>query len=794
VSATPAWRRRLDGWLARVVRAGLLVGARRRAPRHAGTIRVRGMLGGARVLFDAHGVPHVRAASDQDALAALGTCHALDRFFQMDMLRRALAGRLTETVGERVLGDLGFPPFGSKRTTLDADRLVRALDVVPSAQRTLDAADEEGRALLDAYVAGVNAGIEALRRARPLEHRLLSLDLEPWTPLDSLVAAKGMALGLSFKWRSVPVVAALAERLADRPAHLAAVLPRAPGADALAHLTWFAEGVGEALGFLPAAPGGVGSNAFLVGGGRTRSGSPILANDPHLQLSLPSVWYLASVKGARYQAVGATLPGAPGVVLGRTPSLAWGSTNAMLDDADVWVEELDGTGLRHRVDGAWRALEVGTQEIRRRGAAPVVFRLRRTHRGPLVSDAFSGYTGPPLSLRATWMAPGRDLEAFLGLGRARSAAEVPAAVQGYGSPAQNLVYADAREGGWRLMGRVPVRGGATDPSLPRDGRTSAEDWTGEVPAASLPRARVGPEDQIVSANHPQVPGDYPWYLSHLYEPAWRAQRIRELLGRRGDLTADDLAAVQRDAHGAWVRRLREAVLLPHGDAARRQRPVVGRALDRLLAWDGDESAASRGALLAHLAYQHLARRTFGALLGEPLLSRFLGNMNLVDEPLWRAWTDPESPWAPPAVRPTLLAEALADALQALESKGRALDTPWGEAHTLTLHHPAGLAPMLAPTFSRGPFAMPGSPYAICSGQYAHDKPFAMTVGPSFRQVVDLADPEGTARMMTFGGQSGSVGSPHYDDLTPLWRAGAWLPMRLETDPDPVASTLLLEPA
>lgn len=793
MSGRAGWTGRLQGWAGRLLRGPLVAAARWGEPAHRGTLRVRGLAGPVRVTFDAHGVPHVQAASDEDAFAALGACHGLDRFFQMDIMRRALAGRTSELVGERPLGDMGFPPFGARRTTVDADRLMHALDVLPAATRALEQADEEGRRLLEAYAAGVNAALEVLRRRRPLEHRLLRLELEPWHPRDTLLVAKGMALGLSFKWRSVPVCATLAEQLGDRPAHLAAILPRAPEEACLAQVRWFAGSVAGALSFLPPAAGGVGSNAFVVGAGRSRSGSPILASDPHLQLALPGVWYLASVRGARYAAVGATLPGAPGVVIGRTPGLAWGSTNAMLDDADVWIEELDTGGRRYRVDGAWRDLASTSVEIRRRGAAPVLFRLRRTHRGPLVSDAFPGYDGPPLSLRATWMEPGRDLEAFLGLGRARSAAEVPAAVRGYAAPAQNLLYADAREAGWRLMGRVPRRAGTRHPALPRDGRRSDEDWQGELDEACLPAAVLGPLDHVVSANQPQVDGRFPHYLSHLYEPPWRAERIAALLGTRGDLAADDLAAVQRDAHGAWVRVLRQAVLLPHGDSARRVQPAVGRALDRLLAWDGSERADSVGTLPAHLLYHHLCRRTFGGLLDEPLLLRTMGNMNLLDGPLWRAWTDPASPWLPLATRPTVLAAALRDMLGELERRGLTLESPWGAAHTLTLHHPAGVSPWLAPTFTRGPFPMPGSPFAVASGQYAHDKPLAMTVGASYRQVVDLARPE-EGRMITFGGQCAHAGSPHYDDLTAPWREGGWLPMRLEGDPPAGPDVLALEPA
>jgi penicillin amidase len=775
------------------LKAGLTAGSRATLVPHRGTLRVRGMVGGAQVRFDGFGVPHVLAPTDADAFAALGVCHALDRFFQMDMMRRALRGLTCATVGERPLGDLSMPPFGSKRTTLDADRLVRALDVAPSAQRTLEHADEEGRALLDAYVAGVNAGVEVLRRRRPIEHRLLGLPLLPWEPLDSLVVAKGMALGLSFKWRTVPVMAALAERLHDQPERLEAVLPRSPTETCLAQARWLFDGVSGALAFLPPGPPAVGSNCFLVGGALTRSGKPILANDPHLQLGLPSMWYLASVRGARYAAVGATMAGTPGIVLGRSPTLAWGVTNAMIDDGDVWTEELDGTGTRYRVDGRWRDLSVETQEIPRRGRAPVLFRLRRTHRGPLLSDAFPGYEGPPLSLRTTWMQPGRDLEAFLGLARARSADEVPRAVAGYSSPAQNLLYADtAGAGGWRLMGRVPLRAHLSHPALPRDGRTAQTDWTGEIPPGEVPACALGPEDRIVSANHPQVDGSYPHYLSNLYEPDYRARRITALLGTRRDLTCDDLAAVQRDALDLGPQAFRAAVLLPHVGAVRRQRPQVARLLDLLVAWDGDSRPQARGAALWHLLYFHLARRVFSPLLGETLTMQWIGLMNLVDEPLLDAFRDPLGRVLPQAVRATVLGEALEEAQRDLAARGLPIDAPWGSVHTLLLKHPAGGAPFLGKTFHRGPFPMPGSPTAVCSGQYLHDRPCGMVVGPSFLHVVDLADPEG-GRMLTFGGQSGHVGSPHYDDLTPLWRAGEWLPTRLEVPPSH-GDLLTLEPA
>ncbi len=759
-----------------------------------GTLRVPGLAAKVTVRLDAHGVPQVRARTDEDALFAQGFLHARDRFFQMDMLRRVLRGRLAETVGERRLGDRSVPPFGAQSTTVDADRLVRAFDLVRAARRYLAEAPAEGRLLLDAYVRGVNRALVLLRSRRPLEHRLLRLALLDWTPVDSLLVAKGMALGLSFKWRTAPVFGAMAEHLAGRRTLLDAILPRPPGPGAAGLARLVDRGVEQALVFLPAPLPLRGSNAFLVGAGRSRSGMPLLASDPHLELSLPSIWYLASVSGARYQAVGATLPGLPGVVIGRTRGFAWGVTNGMIDDADLWLEEIDGTGTRYRVDGAWRPLARETHEIRRRGKAPVLFRLRRTHRGPVFTDAFPAYAGAPMSLRMSLHEPGAELEAFLGLGRAGDDGRAAViAVRGYGAPVQNLVWADARgRAGYVLMGRVPDRAAhPVHPALPRDGTTTAYDWRGWVPREATPDLEIGADATFATANDPQVEDGAGPYLSHLYEPPYRAARIRELLAPLRDATIDDLARIQLDATNGATAWFRDLVLVPHAEEVRRSRPTLGRAIDRLLSWDGREHPGDPGPALWHLAYHHLIRRTFGAALGPELLEAWLGLVNLVDAALRRAFEDPRSPWAPPGARAALLQRALDDAVLDLEARGLGVDAAWGRVHTLTLRHPAGGAPLVGRVFDRGPIPLRGGPFAVASGQYVHTRPARVVTGASYRHVVDLADPERRSRMVTLGGQSGHVGSPHYDDLTPLWLEGAGVPMRL--DPFETKDVLVLSP-
>ncbi len=783
---------RLLSGAGQAVRPVLETLSRRASTTHAARVRLPGLTGPVEAHFDEHGVPHVRAATDADAFRVQGFCHARDRYFQMDMLRRVLRGRLCEVVGERRLGSMALPPFGTDGTTRDADHLMRALDLLPAARRVWEHGDDDGRALLQAYVDGVNAGVRMLRRKKPLEHRLLRLPLRPWGPVDSILIAKGMALGLSFKWRAAPVFTALADALQDKPEHLRAILPKTPGDGALAIARCIREslneGMSDALRFLPLDAPTVGSNAWLVGRDRTRSGKPIVASDPHLELSLPGIWYLASLRGGSYQAVGASLPGLPGIVIGRTPTVAWGLTNAMLDDCDLWLEELDESGTRYRLDGAWHDLEIDAQRVPRRGKPDATFTVRRTHRGALISDAFPGYEGPALSMRMTLHEPTRDLETFLGLGRARNVGEALEAARSFGSPAQNLLVADASgRAAYRMLGHVPMRAEMGHPAFPRDGTTRASDWTGFVPDDEVPQFDLGPEDQVVSSNHPQVDASYPHYLSHLYEPDYRAARIGACLAGAQDLTADDMRELQADALNLVAARFRRAVIEPVEAEVRALRPTLGPMLDRLLRWDGVETKEARGAVLWHLAYHHLARRVFTPVLGTQLAGHWMGLMNLVDEALLEAFESADSPWVPAGERTTIVLEALETTARDLQARKLDLDAAWGQLHTLLLKHPAGSSPALAATFNRGPIPMDGGPYSVVSGQYFHSKPGPMVVGQSYRQVVDLGDPE-AGRMITFGGQSGHVGSPHYDDLTPLWARGDTVPMRLETLPEKATVT------
>ena len=787
-------RRPLDGLLAALGRAAapvLRAMSRRAILPLDGAVSLPGLEGPVDVHMDEHGIPHVRAQSDADALRVQGYLHARDRFFQMDLLRRVLRGGLAAVVGERSLGRMALPPFGDESTTVDADRLMRVFDLAPAADRVWEAGSPEGRALLQAYVDGVNTCVERMQSSKPLEHKLLRLPLEPWRPTDSILVAKGMALGLAFKWRAAPVVAAMADKLKDAPEFLQHVLPRVPGEDALAHTRFVAEGLAEALRFVPPVPP-VGSNAWMVAGGRTASGKPIVSSDPHLELSLPAIWYLASLHADAYKAVGCSLPGLPGVVIGRTPSTAWALTNGMLDDCDLWLETLDEDGTRYHVDDDLEPLEIEDQTIQVKGGDDVAIRVRRTHRGPILTDAFTGYDGPPLSMRMVLHEATRDLDAFLGIGRSRTVAEALEAARSYGSPAQNLLVADTEgTAAYQLIGVVPHREMHEHPALPRDGSTRRTDWDGWARGEDLPHRALGPDDEVVSANHPPTDGSFPVYLSHLYEPDYRAERISELLGGRTDLTQQDMLRMHADALCGARPRFVRRILDPYLEGVLAERPALRPLAESLRAWDGASGPDDVGGVPFHLLYHHLARAIFEPKLGTDLVHYWMGVLNLVDFALFDVFENEANPWAPPEERVRLLGDAMDATERDLAARGFTYDTPWGDFHTLDLKHPAGSSAALAGTFNTPTIRQNGGCFTVACFQYMHSKPGPSVAGQSYRHVVDLADLRG-GRMITFGGQSGHIGSPHYDDLTPLWSAYETLPMHLE-EPPPNATVVRFEP-
>jgi len=763
--------------------AGAYLYLRQSLPKLEGEIRAAGLAAPVEVTRDAYGVPHIFAASAEDALFALGYVHAQDRLWQMEMNRRIAAGRLAEVVG----------PAG-----LETDRFLRTLGVRRAAEATLAKLDTETTTALARYADGVNAFL-AGDPVLPLEFLITGARPAPWTPADSLAWVKMMAWDLGGNWRNELLRMRLARTLPL--ARIQQLLPPYPG-DAppeIAELKAFYGALEQSapklaeLGlpdFASQPVEGLGSNNWVVSGARTASGKPLLANDPHLGLTAPVVWYFAHLHAPGLNVIGATLPGVPLVVLGRNDRIAWGFTNTGPDVQDLYLEKLHPAGGYVAPDGP-RPFEVIEEVIRVKGAPDERLQVRVTRHGPVISDVFKpalDATPRGYALAFQWTALRDDdlsLQALGRFARARNWTEVLAAAPQLHSPQQNIVYADVEGNiGFLAPGRIPLR--AKDNDLmghaPAPGWEAKYDWTGFVPAGETPRLYNPASGTIVTANHKVVPGDYPHFITSEWQPPYRAERIAKLLEATPKHTVHSFARIQADVQSLAMREV-----LPLMLAAK---PAGGRAAEAhalLSQWDGSMYAGRKEPLIATAWWREFTRALYADELGDAFASNWLMRPQFVAAAL--AGRDGAGQWCDnvrtPAVetcRDLLLASldaALADLSRRYGEDMSAWN--WGRAHLARHEHrPFGRHPLLARLFDiRSP--TPGDTFTVNVGRNnLNDEanPFHNRHAASLRAVYDLADLENSLYIHS-GGQSGNLLSPHYESFTAAWAKGEYIPMKAD---------------
>lgn len=756
----------------------LLLGAslylRGSLPQTRGTVTLPGLSAPVEVVRDEHAVPHIYAQNAEDALFALGFVHAQDRLFQMDFQRRVGAGRLSEVLGE---------------ATLETDRFLRTLGVYRVAERTLPNLSAQARGALDAYAEGVNAFLAGRRGPLPPEFLILGYEPEPWTPADSLVWMKMMAWDLGGNWDDELLRARLLRLLP--PERVAELWPPYPG-EAPVALPDFSALYRElpldrlwAVSPKPLPPG-AGSNNWAVAGGRSVTGAPLLANDPHLGLQAPSLWYFAHLSAPGLEVIGATLPGLPFVVLGRTDRIAWGFTNTGPDVQDLFIERLDPDDPgRYETPDGFEAFEERLEVIRVKDQEEVVLRVRESRHGPILSDVsetaaeVADFSGEGYALAFSWTALRDDdnsVQAGLALNRARSWEEFREALQGFHAPQQNIVYADVDGNiGLYAPGRVPVRASG-DGLVPVPGWTGEYDWTGFVPFGELPQAFNPPSGQLMTANHKLVGDDYPHFITHDWAEPYRAERIGVLLDAEPRHTLGSFRDLQADVRSRMAGEFLPVLLrAPVEDEG-------ARALQELLAgWDSEMDADRPEPLVFSEWYRALTRLVLedelGALFGDywgfrPIFMRRV----LAD---WGHWCDDvRTPRLETCEEMT--ARALAEASQVLRE--RYGDDPgrwrWGEAHYADHDHPVlGNTPLGRFFNLRTPNG--GDAFTVNAARYALDREgAAQTSGPGFRGLYDLSNLE-RSRFIHPTGQSGNPLSPFYRNLLTRWRDVEYLPMLTE---------------
>ncbi len=784
-----SWLRRIAAGLAVlvvVVVGGAYLAVETARPQTEGTVALAGLDAPVSILRDRYGIPRIAAASERDAYLALGYVHAQDRFFQMEFMRRAGAGRLSEIVGA---------------STLPLDRWMRVLGLYRLAEASLKRLSPPVVDSLEAYADGVNAYLGSHSGLVSVELALMFATPEKWRPADSLVWARLMGMRLSANSRAETLRARLLE-----------VLPTEridklwPDIDSDAPPTIAALGKASLFSTLLASwPEEIApvtaSNVWAVSGSHTETGSPILANDPHLGFRAPGLWYLARIETPGLTLAGATVPGVPMTILGHNGSIAWGLTTTDSDTQDLFVERIDPDNPnRYLTPDGSRAFDVRVERIRVRGGDDVTLVVRSTRHGPVISDVDkkAGSIAEPGHVVALAAAALREddttAEAVWRLNRARSWEEFNAALAFFHAPHQNAVYADTGGNiGIVAPGRVPIRR-AGDGRYPVPGWTGEHDWTGFIPYDALPRLLNPANGRIVNANHPVVGPDYPYRLGHGDTPSYRAKRIHALLDSGASRTPAGAGAMQNDAVSLAARELLPEMLSKVDETGPRSAVHA-----RLRAWDGTMDRRRAEPLIFVAWLRALNRRLYGDETGAVFPDLWRLRPVFVYETLTRGeiWCDDTTTPSRETCR-QVVGYALDDALSELRARfgGDPADWRWGDAHYAHFRHPVfGWLPVIDRLADiRVP--VDGGAFTVNRGQHRSargDAPYASVHGAGYRAVYDLADLDRSLFIQATG-QSGHLTSPHYRDLTRLWRDGIFLSLGpIAANSGQTASLLTLVP-
>jgi penicillin amidase len=752
-------------------------------PRTEGEVRLAGLAAPVEVVRDHYGIPHIHAQSMADASFALGFVHAQDRLWQMEMNRRIAAGRLSEIVG----------PGG-----LETDRFLRTLGVRRASEANLKVLDAETRALLAAYAAGVNAFIDS-EPVLPIEFWLTGARPEPWSPADSVAWIKMMAWDLGGNWRNEILRMQLAKSLPlARIQEFVSSYPGEPAPEITDLKTLYgsmergavqlAEDLGRLAASAPGGSPGLGSNNWVVSGERSESGKPLLANDPHLGLTAPPVWYFAHISVPGLNVIGATLPGVPAVVLGRNDHIAWGFTNTGPDVQDLYVEKLDASGGYVAPEGV-RQFQVVEETIRVKGAEPERLRVRISRHGPVISDVSrvaqdSSPRGHVIAF--AWTALAEDdltLQSSLKIARARDWAGFLQAARDFHSPQQNMVYAD-RDGniGFIAAGRVPVRKPENDLKglAPAPGWLEKYDWAGYIPFEELPQAYNPRDGVLVTANHRITPPGYTRFIGAEWQPPYRAERIRSLLEAAPKHSVESFARIQADVVSLAVREL-----LPKLLATRPRSEEAKRALELLSRWDGAMTIDRAEPLIAWGWWRELARGLYADELGAAFHANWLARATFTAKVL----SGEAATWCDDVRTPATetCEELLAVSLEAALADLRRRHGPemaawrWGAAHGARHEHrPFGRQPLLARLFDID-VPSPGDAFTVNVGRHNLNdeaRPFANRHAASLRALYDLSDLEKSLYIHS-GGQSGNRLSPHYAAFSAAWAKNEYIRMRTD---------------
>ena len=700
-------------------------------------LRLSGLKASVEILRDHWGVPHIYAQNSDDLFFAQGFITARDRLFQIDLWRRIGTGKLSEVLGPQYL---------------QRDRIARLVRYRGNWNQEWQSYSPDAQAIATAFTSGINAYIQSLNMQRRTEFRLAGFDPGLWSPEDVTARVAGLLMTgnmLAEVNRTLDVAKlglATDARLFPPDPHIPLLLPK--GLDLSDITPAIVKDYIAAIGAIH-FPGEQGSNDWVVDGTMTQTGKPLLANDPHRGIELPSLRKTVHLVAPGWDVIGAGEPALPGIAVGHNQNIAWGFTIVGIDQQDLYVEKINPVNpTQYLYRGTWKPFETEQQSIAVKGEGLRTVELRYTQHGPVIYEDLNRHLAYALSWVGT-TAGGAGYLPALKLARAQNWSEFQSAVASYKIPSENLVYADrAGNIGWIAAGQAPIRHGWAG-LFPIPGDTGEYEWSGFLPSSENPTAFNPPRHFIATANHNILPPGYPHALNYAWAPPTRYRRIVEMLTTGEKFSVDDFARMQQDTISLPARDFLALVKDWHpGEGSK-----AAKVRSELLAWDANLTMDSNAALVYEVWIEHLHK----AILPKGIASTRLAPDILLNE----IKASPE--------RDALLTQTLMASLEEIQQRLGADENEWkwGNLHKAYFHHLLGIASLNLPPHSR-----PGDGYTVNATGGAN---YSQTAGASYREVLDLSDWDHSL-MTNVPGESGNSGDPHYGDLIHDWADGHYHPM------------------
>ncbi len=746
---------------------------------------------------DSMAVPYISAQSDEDAAFGLGYVHAQERLFTMDIARRAGEGRLSEIFGSQTI------PFDEMFLTVGIKRTVK---------ENMKSLSADEMKILQSYSDGVNFYIDNAKDKFPIEFDALGYDPEKWKPEHTLIIARMMAWELNISWwidfsftNLVQKLGAekVKEILPAYPENGPFIIPPELKKFPVVNNS-FVETEKAFRKFMGWRGTHIGSNNWVVNGNMSASGKPLIANDTHLAFSAPGKWFAAVIRGGNWNAEGFTLPGIPMIVIGKNKNISWTVTNLMSDDADFYIEKLDSTNKKYFYNDEWHDLKIIKEKIKVKDSADVKFEIKLTQHGPIISDIHpysilygKNKNNAPISMN--WLGGNYSDEflAFYKINRASNWEEFKSSFKTYSVPGQNFVYADNSGNIGYVMGaQIPIRENAS-PTFVYDGTTSSNDWKGILTSDDLPTLFNPPANFIASANNKTIK-DFKYYISNLWEPPSRYQRIVELLSSKEKHSVSDYEKYQVDFVSPYARQITKFIL-----NAFKGIKITDKNLKLTLKlfdeWNFEFIEYSQTPSIYAVFFNRLLKNIYYDEMGDDLFNEFLFVANVPYRSVVQVLNDSTCSWYDNIntknkieSREEIIRKSLAEALTELETEfGKNIaEWQWGRLHKVTFKHAfSGASSILDDFINIGPYEIGGDGTTIFNTEYPfydgikkyprfdHNQ-FENNLGPSMRYIFDFSSPDKFFMILPTG-QSGNVMSDHYKDMTEMWLQGKYITIRTD---------------